>query len=173
MKTLILFSVIVLFLSVGCSQSSDQKERVDYDKSYKSLEWICDDDYDCNADWYDDSVSFATKKNEIIEDSISTVVDELASFPSGNKALLAFLKDNIEIPDIARELGLRGKSVLQFTVLKDGSISQIKVIRGVRDCRECDHEAIRVIRKMPKWIPAKKNGQIVNSYFNLPVEFDY
>lgn len=107
------------------------------------------------------------KKDPVIE----TVVDELAEYPGGRKALLKFLSENIQYPDIARELGLSGKAVLKFVVGVDGKISSVSVIRGVKDCKECDNEAIRVIRKMQPWAPAKKNGKVVPSYFTLPVEF--
>lgn len=103
--------------------------------------------------------------------TIETVVDELAEYPGGRKALLKFLGENIQYPDIARELGLSGKAVLKFVVGVDGKISSVSVIRGVKDCKECDNEAIRVIRKMQPWAPAKKNGRVVPSYFTLPVEF--
>lgn len=108
-----------------------------------------------------------TPKDPVIE----TVVDELAEYPGGRKALLKFLGENIQYPDIARELGLSGKAVLKFVVGVDGKISSVSVIRGVKDCKECNDEAIRVIRKMQPWAPAKKNGKVVPSYFTLPVEF--
>ncbi len=63
------------------------------------------------------------------------------------------------------------KVFLRFIVLKDGSIVNINVIRGAYDHPECDAEAIRVVKSMPNWIPAKISGQPVNSYFNLPVRF--
>ncbi|HRO76817.1 MAG TPA: energy transducer TonB, partial [Crocinitomicaceae bacterium] len=105
------------------------------------------------------------------EPVIETVVDEFAAYPGGKKALLKFLGENIQYPDIARELGLTGKSVLKFVVGVDGKISSVTVVRGMKDCKECDQEAIKAIRKMQPWTPAKKNGKVVPSYFILPVEF--
>ncbi len=107
------------------------------------------------------------KKDPVIE----TVVDEFAEFPGGRKALVKFLQENIQYPDIARELGLSGKSVLKFVVNTDGTIKTVSIVRGMKDCKECDNEAVRVVRKMPRWTPAKKSGKTVASYFILPVEF--
>jgi protein TonB len=58
-------------------------------------------------------------------------------------------------------------------IQKDGSISNVSVLRGAPDCPECDKEAVWVIKSMPNWVPAKVNGQPVNSYFNLPVRFRF
>lgn len=102
---------------------------------------------------------------------IETVVDEMAEFPGGRRALVKFLVENIQYPDIARELGLSGKAVLKFVVNTDGTIKTVSVVRGMKDCKECDNEAVRVVRKMPRWAPAKKGGKTVPSYFILPVEF--
>lgn len=107
------------------------------------------------------------KKEPVIE----TVVDELAEFPGGRKALVKYLVENMKYPDIARELGLSGRSVLKFVVDTQGNISSVTVVRKMKDCKECDAEAVRVIRRMPKWVPAKKGGKTVPSYFILPVEF--
>ncbi len=96
---------------------------------------------------------------------IYTIVDEDAEFPGGKKALLTFLTKNLEYP----EMCILGKIYLKFTVLQDGTIENIIVLRGITDWPECEKEAIRVISIMPKWIPAKVNGKSVNSYFYLPI----
>lgn len=104
-------------------------------------------------------------------DEIETVVDEQAEYPGGRGALIKYLSERIQYPDIARELGLSGKSILQFVVNADGSISNVKVVKGMKDCKECDAEAMRVVKTMPKWTPGKKGGKAVRSYFTLPVQF--
>ncbi|MDR0801333.1 energy transducer TonB [Fluviicola sp.] len=107
------------------------------------------------------------KKEEIIYD----IVDENADFPGGRAALLKYLSENIKYPQTAVEMGIQGKSYLQFVVSENGFISNVKVKKGVTDCPECDQEAIRVIKGMPKWTPGKVNGKAVNSTFSLPVSF--
>jgi protein TonB len=98
-------------------------------------------------------------------------VDEPACFPGGMDKLPPFLRDNLHYPDIAIQLGLEGKCYLKFEVSKVGDISDVKVVRGVEDCPECDKEAVRVVRSMPLWRPGKLNGRPVKSEFNLPITF--
>lgn len=105
------------------------------------------------------------------EPQIETVVDEQAEFPGGRAALVKYLSQHIQYPDIARELGLSGKSVLKFVVNTDGSITQVKIAKGMRDCKECDAAAVKVVQNMPRWTPGKKGGKAVRSYFVLPVVF--
>lgn len=99
---------------------------------------------------------------------IYTFVEEDAQFPGGNDALKKYLAENVHYPEIAYELGIVGKHVVQFVITTDGSISQVKMKKGLPDCPECDAEVIRVVKGMPKWVPAKVNGKAVDSYYALP-----
>lgn len=98
-------------------------------------------------------------------------VEEAAEFPGGIGAMRKYLAENIVYPQTAKELDIQGKCYLTFVVSAQGNISNVTVARGVPDCPECDKEAIRVIRSMPKWKPGKNGGKAVPSYFNLPVTF--
>ena len=108
------------------------------------------------------------KKEEPV---IYEIVDENAEPPGGMAALKRYLAENIQYPQTAVEMGLEGKCYLQFVVSENGYISNVKVKKGVQDCPECDKEAIRVLKGMPKWTPGKINGKAVNSTFSLPVSF--
>lgn len=99
------------------------------------------------------------------------IPDEPAQYPGGHEEMLKFLGSKIIYPQIAYELGLQGKCHIQFVVSKKGDISDVKVMRGVEDCPECDKEAVRVIKSMPLWRPGRVKGKAVDSYFNLPVKF--
>lgn len=105
------------------------------------------------------------------EDSIFGITDEIASYPGGYKELMHFLSQNIKYPETALENGLEGRVDLRFIIEKDGSVGEIQVLRGVPGCPECDREAVRVVRRMPKWNPAKVNENPVRSYFLLPVNY--
>lgn len=105
------------------------------------------------------------------EPEIYELVDEPATFPGGYQALKEYLSKNIVYPSLAKEAGISGKVFLKFIVSKEGQISNVKVMRGIPDCPECDKEAIRVVKGMPKWTPGKNRGKAVNSVFNLPVQF--
>ena len=85
--------------------------------------------------------------------------------------MMKYLSKNIQYPEIGIQTGAQGKVTLRFVVGKDGSIENVTVARGVPGCPECDKEAIRVVKSMPKWKPAKNDGKVVKSYFNLPVTF--
>jgi len=105
------------------------------------------------------------------EPEIALDVEEYAEFPGGKKAMMDFLNKNIKYPQVAIEQGIQGRCYLRFVVSTEGKISDVRVLRGVPDCPECDREAIRVIKSMPKWKPGKNNGRGVNSYFDMPVSF--
>lgn len=108
-----------------------------------------------------------------IEDTsiVYDVVDEIAEFPGGFTALKEHLKNNMKYPQTAVESEIEGRCYVKFTVNSNGQISNVKVKRGVLDCPECDQEAIRLIKAMPKWKPGTINGKPVNSTFTLPVLF--
>ena len=97
------------------------------------------------------------------------VVEEMPMFPGGNAALMDFLANNIKYPQVAEENGIQGRVVLTFTVEPDGSLTEVKVVRGVDIA--LDKEAIRVVKSMPKWIPGKQKGSAVRVKYTLPVTF--
>lgn len=113
-----------------------------------------------------DPIPVEKKQPEII-----AVIDEPAEFPGGIAAMKKFLAENLVYPESAREKGIEGKAYLKFVVGTDGKLTDIKVVRGVVDCPECDAEAIRVVKLMPNWIPGKNAGKPVKSYYNLPIVF--
>lgn len=106
-----------------------------------------------------------------IENEILTVLDEPASFPGGMTALMAYLGKNLNYPESLKETGISGKVFVKFVVSETGEISDVKIMKGLAGCKECDMEVVRAIKGMPKWIPGKNKGKAVKSYFNLPVNF--
>ena len=82
---------------------------------------------------------------------------------------MQFLYKNINYPTIAQENGTQGQVVLQFVVERDGSITDIKVVKSVDPY--LDKEALRVVKTMPKWKPGKQRGKPVRCRFTLPVRF--
>ncbi len=111
----------------------------------------------------------AAPKEEPNDNEIFTMIDgEKADFPGGYKEFQKFIKDNYDYPRQARRQGLEGTISVQFIVEKDGSITEVKVLRGVSP--ECDAEAIRVIKKVPAWKPAKQRGRAVRNRIVLPIK---
>ena len=82
-----------------------------------------------------------------------------------------FIQKNLQYPAMAREAGISGKCFLKFVVNENGDISNVEILKGVSGCPECDKEAIRVVKSMPKWKAAKMTGRSVKCYFNLPISF--
>lgn len=111
-----------------------------------------------------------TEEFAVDEKTIVDVPDTDPEFPGGTDALYQFLAENIKYPQIARDNGIHGKVYITFVVERDGSITDIKVLRDIGG--GCGAEAVRVAKSMPKWKPGKKDGQTVRVRFNLPVNFD-
>ena len=102
-------------------------------------------------------------------EQIFVAVEQPAEFPGGPAAMMKWLSNNIRYPESAQQNGISGRVVVKFVVEKDGSIGNPTIVKGVD--RDLDQEALRVVKRMPKWQPGKNNGQPVRSYFNLPVTF--
>lgn len=114
-----------------------------------------------------ENTNYVSKDSE----TIVTVVEEPAMFPGGVEALIAFLSKNVTYPQEARETGTQGIVYVTFVVEKDGSISDIKILQDIG--AGCGEEAVRVVKAMPKWIPAKHKGEKVRMQFNLPIKFSF
>ncbi|KQN35080.1 hypothetical protein ASE92_10675 [Pedobacter sp. Leaf41] len=96
-------------------------------------------------------------------------VDFPAEFPGGINALRAYIANNLQYPDDAREEEIEGKVFASFVVAKDGVVTNIQIDRKLG--HGCDEEVIRVLKRMPKWTPAKLHGKPVNYRFRIPVTF--
>ena len=103
------------------------------------------------------------------ETKVFDVVEQMPSFPGGPSALMQYLSSNIKYPVVAEENGVQGRVVCTFVVEKDGSITDVRVIKSVDP--SLDKEAMRVVKSMPKWIPGKQNGSAVRVKYTVPVTF--
>lgn len=111
------------------------------------------------------SISSTTNPKE----EIFVAVEKQAEFPGGHDALKKWISNNIHYPEKAKFNGIQGSVVVKFVIEKDGSITNAEIVRGVD--KDLNQEALRVVRKMTKWLPAKNKGIPVRSYYNLPVTF--
>ena len=103
------------------------------------------------------------------ETKVFDVVEQMPSFPGGDAELMKYLSTHIKYPVVAEENGIQGRVIATFVVERDGSISDVKVIKSVDP--SLDKEAIRVLKSMPKWIPGKQNGSAVRVKYTVPVTF--
>lgn len=108
-------------------------------------------------------------KHVVEETKIFTVVEQMPMYPGGDGALMGYLRDNIHYPTVAAENGVQGRVVVGFVVERDGSITDVKILRGVDP--SLDREAMRVVKNMPKWTPGKQNGSAVRVKYQVPVSF--
>lgn len=131
-----------------------------------------------NVEGNDETAGEVLKAKEVIaepeppkveETKVFDVVEQMPSFPGGQGALMQWLASNIKYPVVAEENGVQGRVVCTFVVERDGSITDVKVVRGVDP--SLDKEAVRVLKQMPSWIPGKQNGSAVRVKYTVPVTF--
>lgn len=103
------------------------------------------------------------------ENKVFDIVEQQPLFPGGPAALIKYLSENTKYPVVAQENGVQGRVTVQFVVEKDGSISDVHVLRGVDP--SLDKEAVRVVKSMPRWTPGKQNGITVRVNYRVPVLF--
>jgi TonB family protein len=145
-KVLAALPVAVLLLMVGCKQ--------------KTTEAVADEEVV--------TATAPSVEPEIIKDSLPDGL-EPPTYPGGEAALYKYIAENIHYPEQAKADGVEGKVYVRFSVTEDGSIVNAYVARGVGG--ECDEEALRVIKAMPKWIPAKYEGKRVAVEYVVPIVF--
>ena len=103
------------------------------------------------------------------ENKVFDIVEQQPLVPGGPAALMKYLSENTKYPVVAQENGVQGRVTVQFVVEKDGSISDVHVLRGVDP--SLDKEAVRVVKSMPRWTPGKQNGITVRVNYRVPVLF--
>lgn len=102
-------------------------------------------------------------------DEIFTVVEETAAPKGGMPAFYKYVGDKMKYPAQARRMGVEGKVFVEFVIQKDGSISDVRAIKGIG--AGCDEEAVRVVQSAPSWTPGKQRGKPVKQRMVLPITF--
>jgi len=161
-------------------------ENVDKEKEIKTQDEIIDNTAAIGTKTNDgiDDLTKAAVKHEIVEEKPKEVekpkyeepvnmamVEQKPLFPGGDAAMYKWLSQNINYPAQASEEGISGKVYIQFVVEKDGSITNAQVARSKHQA--LDAEALRVVKKMPRWTPGRNNGQPVRVTYILPVTFKF
>ncbi len=109
------------------------------------------------------------EEEEVVEEQIFTIVEKMPTFPGGEKELFKYLGKSIKYPAMAKDAGISGVVYVTFVIDKSGAVKDAKVLRGIGG--GCDEEALRVVKKMPKWSPGKQRGKAVKVQYNLPIRF--
>ncbi|MDB5129142.1 energy transducer TonB [Mucilaginibacter sp.] len=127
---------------------------------------------DPNADIRIDEPVGNSDVKQVVEENpnqIFTAVEQAPGFPGGDAKFGAYLQKNIRYPAIARENNVQGRVVLTFVVERDGSLTDIKVLRSLGS--GTDEEAVRVLKASPRWKPGIQNGRPVRVQYSIPVNF--
>jgi len=120
----------------------------------------------------EDTESDEDEEIEIIEeddDEFFMVVENMPIFPGGDLGLMKYIQKNVKYPAIAKEYNITGKVYVSFIVDKSGSVTNVKIVRGVD--KNLDAEAVRVVKSLPKYKPGKQRGKSVRVMFTIPINF--
>ena len=110
-----------------------------------------------------------TRKDTATDDKVYEVCEQMPIFEGGDAALLKYLTDSVKYPELAKKHGVQGRVVIGFIVEKDGSLTDVKVLRHVDIA--LDAEALRVMKAMPNWLPGQQDGRFVRVRYNVPLRF--
>ena len=115
-----------------------------------------------------------TDEDEIVEieeddEEFFMVVENMPEFPGGDLGLMKFIQKNVRYPAIAKEYNITGKVYVSFIVDRQGSVTNVKIVRGVD--KNLDAEALRVVSLLPKYKPGKQRGKAVRVMFTIPINF--
>ena len=139
-------------------QELDIDEELEIEDVEADVENRTDYSYDYDGTGYDEG--------DYGEEDIFQVVEDMPTFPGDiNK----WLGKNVKYPVIAQENNIQGRVTVQFVIERDGSITDVKVLRGVDP--SLDKEAVRVVKSMPKWKPGKQRGKPVRVSYTVPINF--
>ena len=112
-----------------------------------------------------------SKAEADVEDALPfSFVEEKPEYHGGMEALVKFMSDNLKYPHLAKESGIFGIVIVQFVIEKDGSVGEVKVVRGLGG--GCNEEAIRVVTMMPKWTPGRQHNKAVRVVFQVPLKYN-
>ena len=116
-----------------------------------------------------DTIPAPPVEGQLPEKIFGDVVEQMPSFPGGQKALFEYLTANVRYPDDCEETCVQGRVIVSFVVERDGSIAEAKVVKSVYP--SLDEEALRVVKGMPKWIPGSLNGERIRTKYMIPITF--
>ena len=117
----------------------------------------------------DNKTTLSINNDEADVDSVYSIPQVIPMFPGGNNAMKSFFAKNIITPESDGKI-VKGKVFVRFMVKKNGELAKIYMVKGLTDA--CNKEAIRVVKKMPTWVPASNEGAVVNSWHTLPIYFE-
>lgn len=103
------------------------------------------------------------------ESDVTDFAEIEPEFPGGEEAMIKFIQQHVEYPELSREMGEQGTVYVQFVVHSDGSIQNVRVLKGVS--KRLDREAMRVVKMMPDWSPGMQDGEPIRVRYQIPIKF--
>jgi len=140
----------------------DQNTKVDI-KDYEPKEIIPEEEEE------EEALNFQVVENQAVYPGCEKYDTKQSRYMCFQKAIMKHIKKNFKYPEIAKEMGIQGRVIVQFVISKDGSITKVKVLRGID--KNLDAEAVRIVKKLPKMQPAEQRGRKVPVSFMLPITF--
>ncbi len=169
-----LFPLILLTLLLpSCLDADDLR---DFNREYEEEEITIAPpperagEFNSNHSDKEEVIEIEEDYEEVIGEEIFKIVERMPVYPGGEQELFKFLGQNIKYPAMARDAGISGRVFVTFVVEKDGSITGVRILRGIGG--GCDEEAVRVVSMMPDWTPGVQKGKPVRVQFNLPIFFN-
>jgi len=118
-----------------------------------------------------EEIVFEEPVEEEVVDEVFTIVEQNPTFVGGDLAFIKFVQSNLVYPEKARRMGLEGRVFVQFVIEKDGSLTDVAVIKGMMG--DCNEEAIRVMQNSPNWVAGKQRGRSVRVQIVIPITFKF
>ncbi len=109
------------------------------------------------------------QQEEEKEEEVFFVVENMPQFPGGNRGLQKWIATHVKYPAVARENDIQGKVFVRFVVTSKGNVDKVQIIRGVDPL--LDAEAVRVVKKLPRWKPGMQRSKPVSVWYTVPINF--
>ena len=170
-KVLFVLPFIALLLMLNCKNKTEESQTIQYEFTMENMGSESDEEvnYKIDITQGDDQVQKITIKKEENDDKPLSKVEVMPEPIGGWDAMYEFLRENLKYPEHARSEGIAGQVFLEFVVEKDGTISNVKVLKGVHPA--LDAESVRVVKMMPKWKPGTQDGKPVRTFYQIPIRF--
>ena len=110
-----------------------------------------------------------TSESSVVDNKVYNIVEQMPNFPGGEEALMKFINEHIKYPQSALEQGTQGTVMLRFVVTSTGDIGEVQILKGLD--QDCDDEAKRVVKSLPKFNPGMQQGRPVSVWYTAPVRF--
>lgn len=161
--------VIMIFAISACNNASTNQEKTEDVVDIKDVKSVTvDNKKEVTIVKKTEQEKSTCKTQE--DEEVFMRVEQMPEYPGGMKALFKYLGSNVKYPVEAIKENIQGRVIVGFVINKDGSFSDVKVLRPVN--KYLDAEALRVVKSMPKWKPGKQNGKEVRVSYNVPINFN-